>query len=317
LLLFLSFFFLFISTLSSSLYYNCPRVHSSFGLFPIVILNHSDVSSDPKRDLEVSFLISPNHSLALCHSHLVVVHSHVKNVLERRRLRRTFESVSLSFRLLFVLGMESVESVEDLREERRMFDDLLVIDVIEDYHNITYKAQSWIRYLDEECRDVRWIVKMDDDVEVDPPLLSSLLRSHRHYSRVLMGRVYLNNRVMRNRHSKWYLSPSEFSSSSLGEYLQGMSYVMSGDLLPSLRENIDRVQYLWMDDWYVTHALLNGTSASLVDISLHIGSANSREEVEGLRRRGHSLIFMHLRPKEDFPLSERNRIWNEMKKSCD
>lgn len=101
---------------------------------------------------------------------------------------------------------------------------------------------------------------MDDDVEVNSSLLQSLLFNYRHYSKVLIGRVYLDNRVVTNNQSKWseknhwlhsififrFLSHSEYKSSHLGEYLQGMSYAISGDLLSIMKENIDKVQYLWV-----------------------------------------------------------------------
>ncbi|GMT04596.1 hypothetical protein PENTCL1PPCAC_26770, partial [Pristionchus entomophagus] len=294
-LLVVSFVLLFVRTIFNSFKFKCNRMKSSLRNFPIVIVNHSNVASDPKGNLSVSSLFSPNSSI--CHSTMVILHSHIVNIEERNRLRRIFKKSS--FRLLFVLGIEDDPSPEILRNEMDQFNDLLVTDLIEDYHNITYKAQAWIRFLFDNCKEVRWIVKMDDDVEVNPFLLQSLLLNHQHYSRIIIGRVYMNSRVMRNPKSKWYLSPSEYHSESLGQYLQGMSYVISADLLPMMKENIERVQFLWMDDWYVTHALLNGITASLIDISSIIGSANSREEVDQLKSRRDQLIFMHLRPKEE------------------
>ncbi|KAF8387275.1 hypothetical protein PRIPAC_76417 [Pristionchus pacificus] len=312
-LLITSLILLFTSSFFSSTILKCDRVKPNLRNYPVVIVNHSDVSSHPKRSRKVSFLISPISSI--CYSNIVVIHSHFANTQERIRLRNIF--MRTSFRFLFVLGIESSRSTETLRDESNEFNDLLVVDIEEDYHNITYKAQSWIRYLHEKCADVKWIVKMDDDVEVNPSLLRSLLSNYQHYSKVLIGRVYLDNRVVRNNQSKWFLSHSEYKSSHLGEYLQGMSYVISGDLLSIMRENIDKVQFLWMDDWYVTHALLNGTSSSLIDISPHVGSANSRDEVGELKRRKEQLIFMHLRPKEEFSTAERHRIWKEIQMNCE
>ncbi|GMT32025.1 hypothetical protein PFISCL1PPCAC_23322, partial [Pristionchus fissidentatus] len=251
---------------------------------------------------------------SFCHDVILVVHSHARNVRERVRLR-TILKKNPYFKMLFVLGTpaeSSIEHFEEIKEEQRINYDLLVVNVVEHYHNITYKAQSWIRFLHETCTDVRWVVKMDDDVEVSPHLVEQILNRYRHYSNTLIGRVYINNRVVRHPESKWYLSPAEYSPDALGSYLQGMSYMLSGDLLPIMNANIDRVQYLWMDDWYVTHALLNGTTASLIDISPLIVSANSRKEVNELKKRTYNIMFLHLRPKEEFPPLIRRQIWTEL-----
>ncbi|KAK6019207.1 N-acetyllactosaminide 3-alpha-galactosyltransferase [Ostertagia ostertagi] len=106
--------------------------------------------------------------------------------------------------------------------------------------------------------------------------------------------------------------------SDLGTYCQGMAYVFSGDQLRHMRENIPRVQFLWMDDWYVTRALLSGSNTTLLDLSDHYCSTNSDEELLVWMTRKQSLripqrtIFGHFRPAEEFPLKQSIQLWNEI-----
>jgi hypothetical protein len=77
-----------------------------------------------------------------------------------------------------------------------------------------------------------------------------------------------------------------------------MAYGFSGDLLKRMAENLRKVQYLWMDDWYVTHALLNGTNTIYVDIGKHYISTNNQIELDRLQNSTlkYHPIFAHFRP---------------------
>ncbi|MFH4984453.1 hypothetical protein AB6A40_011162 [Gnathostoma spinigerum] len=93
-----------------------------------------------------------------------------------------------------------------------------------------------------------------------------------------------------------------------------MAYIFDGKLLGQMATNIKRVQYLWMDDWYVTHALMNGTNARFIDIGRHFLSINSEEQFfaianDTLALRKNLFIFGHFRPPQSFDMDRREKIW--------
>lgn len=293
--------------------------------YPTYSLNEAgiDVASQPKNFIELPILATPsticltNRSLDL----LFVVHSHVDNYENRRRMRRKYFAFDYlrkhNAKVLFVVGGN--ESIE-LRREEEQFADIHQVRLPDTYHSITQKARSWLSHVSAVCDDrIRYIIKMDDDILMDADALIRLLSRFGTRKNFVACRTFTNGVVVRNPSSKWYLSAKEYSSASLGLYCQGMAYVFSGDLLRPMVSNIANVQYLWMDDWYVTHALLNGTSALFTDIGRHYVSINSQTELDAIYRRQprRTIIFAHFRPPERFNETYREQIWNQLRRtSC-
>lgn len=136
---------------------------------------------------------------------------------------------------------------DQLRVESNKFDDLLVIDCInENYHNITHKTRAWITWLNNNCSNTKIIFKCDDDIQLNLDGLLSLFNLFNNQRSLILCRLYRAGQVVRNSKSKWFLSKHEYNESSLGTYCQGMSYLLSADLLPKMMENLEKVQYLWV-----------------------------------------------------------------------
>ncbi|KAK6049046.1 hypothetical protein COOONC_13449 [Cooperia oncophora] len=91
-----------------------------------------------------------------------------------------------------------------------------------------------------------FVFNSTNDVMVDRVGVEYLIDRYSTSRRILGCRVLRHGTVVRNPASKWYLSSKEYNSSDLGTYCQGMAYVFSGDQLRHMRENIPRVQYLWV-----------------------------------------------------------------------
>ncbi|KAH7680260.1 Protein F48F7.3 [Aphelenchoides avenae] len=144
---------------------------------------------------------------------------------------------------------------------------------------------------------------MDDDVHVDVDGVLRLIDDFRRHKNVVLCRVFEHGSVVRNAASKWHLSPDEYAHSTLGTYCQGMAYAFSADLLSAMYRKLKRVQYLWMDDWYVTNGLLNGSKALYIDINKHFLSTNTEDELDVMlnndsQAASKRVLFAHFRPAE-------------------
>ncbi|CAI2355756.1 unnamed protein product [Caenorhabditis sp. 36 PRJEB53466] len=255
---------------------------------------------------------------------VIIVHSHVNHTKLRAYQRSTFTRKWLDRNnaiMYFVVASEDSSNIDD---EMEKFGDVLQVDAVENYHNITYKAIYWIRELAKCEHGPKIIVKIDDDVHTDLIGLQFLMKRYYTLDDFIACRVLPNGQVVRNPASKWYLSKDEYKFNNLGTYCQGMAYLISGNLLPIIHGNIEKSQILWMDDWYVTRSLIRDYKISYYSLDQHIMSPNSESELKdglkNVRKQRYRTIFAHFRPPQKFPMYRRTRVWaniTDVNNSCD
>jgi len=164
-----------------------------------------------------------------------------------------------------VARTSDVEVMLLLNEEAEKHGDILLIESIgEHYHNITYKARAWIQWVAENptancalkshCH-FEFVLKIDDDVMVEPDELEMLFDRLRPHKGLIACRIFPDGQVVRNPLSKWHLSRDEYRATSLGTYCQGMAFIFTGDLILPMYGNLRRVQYLWVC-WFTIRSSL-------------------------------------------------------------
>ncbi|KAL6725372.1 hypothetical protein Aduo_007428 [Ancylostoma duodenale] len=278
------------------------------------------VRRDPRPAFAPRIRLLPH---TVCESNATVVfviHSDLRNTAQRQFQRKQLDDAwldKLQAKRMFVVGSAARDTHDKFEKEADKYNDILQVDTIEHYHNITYKAQAWIQLLTSCPHPPKFVIKLDDDVMVDRLGVEYLIDRYSTSKRVLGCRVLTHGSVVRNPESKWYLSQEQYNGTDLGTYCQGMAYIFSGDQLRHMRDNISRVQFLWMDDWYVTRALLSGSNTTLLDLGDHYCSTNSEDELDTAlqrkktRKNPQRTIFAHFRPADKFPLKRSIQIWNE------
>ncbi|WKY02938.1 hypothetical protein Q1695_016326 [Nippostrongylus brasiliensis] len=308
-------------SLARNIHHTCDNLPEALYVHPVHLPSRLPVvSREPRPAFAPRIRLLPH---ALCETNIsviFVVHSDVRNNVQRQFQRKQLNDdwlEKLNARRVFVIG-SSAQNTDKYEKEAAKYNDLLQVDTIEHYHNITYKAQAWIQVLTSCTQTPQFIIKLDDDVMVDRTGVEYLVKRYGASKRVLGCRVLQHGTVVRNPSSKWYLSTYEYRGSDLGTYCQGMAYVFSGDHLRHMRENIPRVQFLWMDDWYVTRGLLSGSNATILDLSEHYCSTNSDEELDAwivrkqTDRKPQRTIFAHFRPADRFTLKRSTQKWKEI-----
>uniref|UniRef100_A0A915NZQ2 Hexosyltransferase n=2 Tax=Meloidogyne TaxID=189290 RepID=A0A915NZQ2_9BILA len=241
-------------------------------------------------------------------------------------LKLEFTICITSFIFVLAAANASTNIVEAIHTEANKEQDLLILaNLEENYRLLTYKTRAWLQWLvdkfDEICGPPRFLLKIDDDVMVNWNALSRLLqRAGPTPKKLLFCRAIPNGQISRNPASKWFLSSREYKRNKprgLGLYCQGMAILLSGDLLRLALSNMKIVQFLWMDDWYLTHALLFNTNVTFVDIAPQVQSIDEETKFN-IKDVGLSLnvyytpIFAHFRPAEHFPQTRKLREWKKM-----
>ncbi len=156
--------------------------------------------------------------------------------------------------VFFATGLSSNASVKkSLEEESWTYGDILQEDFTDDYKNLTYKAVGSLRWILENCRKTKFVLKADDDAFVN---VFSLLKHLRDLDRtgqttdILLCRLMLKNKIFR--WGKWRITRDIYPYDRYPPYCSGLAFVLSLDVARALYEASYRTPVLWVDDAWLT-----------------------------------------------------------------
>jgi len=118
---------------------------------------------------------------------LVLVTSSANGHAERREaVRATWGSAREGVRLLFLLG-QGQDGQHAIDEEAAEFGDILQEDFKDAYHNLTLKTIGGLKWSSIFCPQAEFVMKTDDDIFVNVPLLLNSLQSESIFKESLVG----------------------------------------------------------------------------------------------------------------------------------
>ena len=126
--------------------------------------------------------------------------------------------------------------------EARNTNDIVIEDFQDTYLNLTLKSTFMLKWLLDQCSSAKFVMKVDDDMFVNPAnlwttLQSTQLNSIQLYENsndlnyALIGREVTEVIPVRQNGSKWYLPRSLYPPDTFPPYLSGPSYILTGSLL--------------------------------------------------------------------------------------
>ena len=188
---------------------------------------------------------------------LVLVHTATEHFRRRQCFRETWANVTLyqnyKMRIVFLLGLPKNESLKaQIDEESSQHGDIVQGDFIDDYHNLTHKGVMGLRWVTENCRQAKFIVKVDDDVFVNTVLLiGNLLGKNWNASRRIMGPVLNSPWIWR--WGKWGVERDQFVNMTQYPfpYSRGFFVILTNDIIEELYEAAKATQFFWIDDIYL------------------------------------------------------------------
>ena len=109
-------------------------------------------------------------STILTHPYLlIIVKSTIQDFEQRNIIRRTWGNDSNSVKpfqtkTMFIIGYSTNSSIQDnILKENDMYNDLIQVDVIENYYNITYKTLMGLRWAYDNCFHAKYFLFIDND----------------------------------------------------------------------------------------------------------------------------------------------------------
>ncbi|GAB0089814.1 Hexosyltransferase [Sergentomyia squamirostris] len=170
---------------------------------------------------------------------------------------------SLGFVRLFLLAeipLSERSITQTLLEgEQKRFQDILQGSFTDAYRNLTYKHVMGLKWATLNCSRASFIVKMDDDTVFDVHRLRKILQefrmSHNEGEHLLSGYVQSNQKPIRLKPSKWFVSHREFRDAIYPTYLSGWLYMTNQRTAQDLVIASQKTPFFWIDDIFVTGIL--------------------------------------------------------------
>ncbi|XP_015680055.2 UDP-GlcNAc:betaGal beta-1,3-N-acetylglucosaminyltransferase 8 [Protobothrops mucrosquamatus] len=188
---------------------------------------------------------------------LLAIKSVPGNFAARQAVRDTWgqegEPGGLAVRTVFLLGTAQGQFGPRLQHlvqfESRSFGDILMWDFEDTFFNLTLKDSLFLRWTLEYCRDVRFILKGDDDVFINTPKVLEYLSSVDANKPLYTGQVMSNASPFRDHRNKYYV-PESFYVGPYPAYAGGGGYIISGPLARLLLLISQHVAFYPIDDVY-------------------------------------------------------------------
>ncbi|XP_074661355.1 beta-1,3-galactosyltransferase 5-like [Tubulanus polymorphus] len=227
---------------------------------------------------------------------LVYIHTAVVNWRKRKFIRKNWGSLAnqrrFRFRVVFFIGVDRKtrwsflparwsaamehRNKRLLREEITEHGDIVQASFVDSYRNMTLKALTAMNWIRKYCRQVEYIVKLDDDVHLNVPRLLEKIPTYFSPKSTdsnpgplgLTCSVASKNIAMRDRSLKWFVTPQEYSGEFYPEYCYGYAYVLHIDTLLLLNEVALRtVPTFWIDDVFITGIIRQVAGLAIRNIS--------------------------------------------------
>ena len=119
------------------------------------------------------------------------------------------------------------------------------------YRNLTIKTMLFLKWYNQKCSHIPYLLKADDDVFLNTKNLYKIV-SQNTKADILIGHLHCDAKPIRFQRSKWYVSESEYREETYPPYLNGPGYLMSSRTAQKLFRAAQDVPLFVYEDIYLT-----------------------------------------------------------------
>lgn len=232
---------------------------------------------------------------------LIYVHSSPENLKNRLKIRETWGNLNNlendQVKLLFTCGLSKDNKVNDLLKlESATYNDILQINFFDTYRNLTIKGGSTLKWIANNCKDVLYILKVDDDVYVNTKLLTKHLKlrsgEEKEDKSSILCYVHKKMKVIRDKKSKWFVSTEEFPNKYYSNYCSGSAFIMNRHAVLKLAKFCYNAKFFWIDDYFFTGRMAKLFRIDLIEFnSVYILKTNKSKQA--LKNNQTLFLFAH------------------------
>lgn len=204
-----------------------------------------------------------------------IVTSYAENVESRSALRQAYPIKYLSelgiYRVFLLAALKdgvSTISQNAIMNENERFNDIIQGNFFDAYRNLTYKHLMGLKWIVNTCLNIKYIIKMDDDIIVDMYSLLELIdiKIISHTSSI-MGYVFNKTRPIRIKTNKWYTTKKEYPKNEYPVFVSGWLYVTNFKTAEKLIDVSASVPFFWIDDVYITGLLRKVANVTCINLN--------------------------------------------------
>lgn len=184
---------------------------------------------------------------------IYLIKSTPTNYARRNVIRRAWadERKFPNIRLVFLMGLPPRATLSDMViAEGKEFGDILQLDFIDTYYNLTLKATGGIRWTAKNCASAAFAVMGDDDYYIATDFMLSLLEKiyRARPTGIYMGGLIHSAKPQRDKSAKWYISPAEYPFNKYPPVIRGGTVVMSMDFVINMNIVRPYTKFISFDD---------------------------------------------------------------------
>ena len=193
---------------------------------------------------------------------VIIVHTAPNHFERRRTIRETWANKNfykkISVRIIFLLGKPKDSKLQfAIENENLIYRDLVQGNFRDSYQNLTHKGVLGFRWVSENCRHSKMVIKVDDDVYVNVfKLYTEIFPKYHNKSRYILCHVRNKNTspIVRSKDPlKWKVKDDEFRGFRYypTTYCNGYVVFISSDLIRAMYQASFSTPFFWVDDVYL------------------------------------------------------------------
>ncbi|XP_060085302.1 lactosylceramide 1,3-N-acetyl-beta-D-glucosaminyltransferase B-like [Ylistrum balloti] len=192
---------------------------------------------------------------------LYMVKTRPDNFAKRKTIRKTWadEHRFPNIRTVFSIGIPRDSNIiKQIKQESLKYKDVLLMDYMDTYKNLTLKTTSGINWAVAHCNVAEFVVSVDDDMYVATDFLIQHLKDmpQAESERLYHGHLYHNTEPVRYGkkdawESKWIVTREEYPFDTYPDYIFGGFVVMSMRTVLEMSLAIPYTQPISMEDVYL------------------------------------------------------------------
>ena len=178
-------------------------------------------------------------------------------VVERNTVRETWgrnclissqNKASSPCKIVFVVGQQMGV---DLTEEQKQHGDIIQFDFLDTYHNLTLKSVSMLKYFDQYCSHVPYLLKTDSDSYVIVERVLAVVYRKKPRMTIIGSNHYGDNYAYRK--GTWAVPEELYPEKYFPIYAHGPCYMITADLVAGILSELFRTTGWWaIEDAFIT-----------------------------------------------------------------
>ncbi|KAJ8918739.1 hypothetical protein NQ315_015059 [Exocentrus adspersus] len=201
---------------------------------------------------------------------LIAVTSAPSHESARLAVRETWGHFAIrkDIAIAFMLGATSNQSLNDqINKEQDLYGDIIRGKFIDTYDNLTLKTISMLEWVDNYCPKASFVLKTDDDMFINVSRLLAFIAKHKPEQRAIYGRLAKKWKPIRNKKSKYYISPQQYKPSVFPDFTTGPAYLLPAQISKELYVSALNHTYFKLEDVFVTGIVANGLKIKRIHAS--------------------------------------------------